>query len=175
MPNLNKVNYWNAILIIVWFSVVITGLVYFQLGQLKTFDSAKVFMQKSWFNDFKQQIVWDNKDTASLLLVTEESCGCFTQAKPHINSLTTFAKSKGLGVVQVQLTQQLKRVVPATPAAVIIDKHGQFVYAGPLSEGLACSQGSGFVETVITNLASGFNSELLITDTKGCYCTNNES
>ena len=34
-------------------------------------------------------------------------------------------------------------------------------------------KGSGFVETVVTNLAAGFNSNLLITQTKGCYCVNN--
>jgi hypothetical protein len=76
-------------------------------------------------------------------------------------------------VVQVELTPKLKHVIPATPAAVIINKNGEFVYAGPLSEGLACAQGSGFVETAVTNLAAGFNSNLLITQTKGCYCVNN--
>jgi hypothetical protein len=173
LQNSNKSNKVVIAVVTAWLFIVVTGLVYFQLGQLQPFDSSKMLMQKNWFNDFKQQLAWENKEVASLVLVTENSCGCSKQAKSHISTLKTFAELKGMDIVQISLTEQLKHVVPATPAAVIIDKHGQFVYAGPLSEGIACSQGSGFVETVITNLMAGFNSQLLIADTKGCYCVNN--
>jgi hypothetical protein len=158
------------LIISLWLAFVVSGLVYFQAGQLKAFDGNQILLQKSWFADFKKQLAWDDGNAASLVLVMEPSCGCAKQAKNHISSLKKFAKNNGINIVQLPFSQNLKHVIPATPAAVIIDKNGKFVYAGPLSEGLACSQGSGFVETVITNLAAGFNSELLIADTKGCYC-----
>ncbi|WP_273049839.1 DUF6436 domain-containing protein [Pseudoalteromonas sp.] len=172
MQSSNRPNYLIITVIVTWLFFVIAGFIYFQVGQLKAFDSTKMLIKNSWFHNFKQQLIWKNKEVASLILVTEQNCGCFKQAKSHISSLTTLAKTKGLDVVQLQLTQELKAVVPATPAAIIIDKNGDFVYVGPLSEGLACAQGSGFVEAVINNLVAGYNSKLLITDTKGCYCVN---
>lgn len=173
MPSLNKSNSFVFSLITIWLVCVVAGLVYFQLEQLKPFDSSKVLLQKHWFNNFKKQLDWVDTNEASLVLITEKNCGCTIQAKPHISSLSSFATNKAMKVVQVELTPKLKLVIPATPAAVIINKNGDFVYAGPLSEGLACAQGSGFVETAVTNLAAGFNSNLLITQTKGCYCVNN--
>ncbi|WP_350602835.1 DUF6436 domain-containing protein [Pseudoalteromonas sp. SMN1298-MNA-CIBAN-0114] len=173
MPSLNKSNTFIFSLIATWLICVVAGLVYFQLEQLKPFDSSKILLQKHWFSNFKKQLDWVDTGEPSLVLITEKNCGCTIQAKPHISSLTSFATNKGMKIVQVELTPILKHVIPATPAAVIINKAGEFVYAGPLSEGLACAQGSGFVETVVTNLAAGFNSKLLITQTKGCYCVNN--
>ncbi|CAM2887689.1 DUF6436 domain-containing protein [Pseudoalteromonas distincta] len=173
MPSLNKSNTFVFSLISVWLICVVAGLIYFQLEQLKPFDNSNILLQKQWFSNFKKQLDWDDTGEPSLVLITEKNCGCTIQAKPHISSLTSFAANKAMKVVQVELTPKLKQVIPATPAAVIINKNGEFVYAGPLSEGLACAQGSGFVETVVTNLAAGFNSNLLITQTKGCYCVNN--
>jgi len=173
LQSLNKPNSFVFLLIAAWFICVVAGLVYFQLEQLKPFDNLKVLTQKHWFGNFKKQLDWVDIGEPSLVLITEKNCGCTIQAKPHISSLTSFATNKGMKIVQVELTPKLRHVIPATPAAVIINKNGEFVYAGPLSEGLACAQGSGFVETAVTNLAAGFNSNLLITQTKGCYCVNN--
>ncbi len=172
MQNLTNKRYFTFALIGVWFVVVVSGLVYFQLGQLKPFDENKMLERRNWFSQFKEHVVWQNKDSAQLLIITEDNCGCTIQAKPHLSALQRFAKNQGVEVQTFKLNSQLKSVVPATPAAVLIDKNGEFVYAGPLSEGLACSQGSGFVETVISNLQAGFNSSLLIANTKGCYCIN---
>lgn len=172
MQNLTNKRYFIFVLIGVWLVVVVSGLVYFQLGQLKPFDEKKMLDRHNWFSQFKQQVVWQNKDKAQLLIITEDNCGCTIQAKPHLSALQRFAKNQGVEVQTIKLNSQLKSLVPATPAAVLIDKSGDFVYAGPLSEGLACAQGSGFTEMAITNLKAGFNSSLLITDTRGCYCVN---
>ncbi len=172
MQNLVNKRYFTFALIGVWLIFVVSGLVYFQLGQLKPFDENKMLEQKNWFSKFKHQVTWQGNDNAQLVIITEDSCGCTIQAQPHLFALQKYAQQQGIGVQTLALNTQLKSVVPATPAAVLIDKNGEFVYAGPLSEGLACSQGSGFVETVISNLQAGFNSSLLIADTKGCYCVN---
>lgn len=173
MQNLSKSRYFTISLICIWLAFVVSALVYFQLGQLKPFDEGKMLKQQNWFSQFKNQVLWQNKDSAQLVIITQENCGCTIQAQPHLSALQRFATNQGVEVQNFVLNNELKSVVPATPAAVLIDKNGEFVYAGPLSEGLACSQGSGFVETVISNLQAGFNSSLLIADTKGCYCVNN--
>ena len=173
MQNLTNKRYFTFALIGVWFVVVVSGLVYFQLVQLKPFDENKMLERRNWFSQFKNQVLWQNKDSAQLVIITQENCGCTIQAQPHLSALQRFATNQGVEVQNFVLNNELKSVIPATPAAVLIDKNGEFVYAGPLSEGLACSQGSGFVEIVISNLQAGFNSSLLIADTKGCYCVNN--
>lgn len=155
-----------------WLMFVIAALAYFQLGQLKPFDENNMLNQVNWFSQFKSQLVWQKQDTAQLVIITKDNCGCTIQAKPHLFALQGFANNQDVDVQTFKLNNQLTSVIPATPAAVLIDKNGELVYAGPLSEGLACSQGSGFVEMAINNLKAGFNSSLLITDTKGCYCVN---
>ena len=160
-------------IILAWLGFVISGLVYFQVGQLKSFDSDRILLQDGWFLSFKKQLGLNTQiHEASLVLVIEQNCGCAKQAKAHITALKRFADEKGFNIIEHPYSAELHHVIPATPAAVIMDKNGEFVYAGPLSEGLACSQGSGFVETAMTNLVAGFNSKLLVADTKGCYCKN---
>ncbi|WP_082653612.1 DUF6436 domain-containing protein [Pseudoalteromonas sp. H71] len=172
LPNLSSSTFLKFI-ILTWLGFVISGLVYFQAEQSKPFDSDKVLLQDGWFLSFKNQPGLNTQThQASLILVLEQSCGCTKQAKSHITALKRVAEEKGFNIIQHPCSAKLKHVIPATPAAIIMDKHGEFVYAGPLSEGLACSQGSGFVETAINNLVAGFNSGLLVADTKGCYCIN---
>ena len=172
LPNLSSSTFLKFI-IFCWLGFVISGLVYFQAEQLKSFDSDKVLLQDGWFLSFKNQLGLNTQThQASLILVLEQNCGCTKQANTHIIALKRFAEEKGFNIIQHPYSAKLKHVIPATPAAIIMDKHGEFVYAGPLSEGLACSQGSGFVETAINNLVAGFNSGLLVADTKGCYCKN---
>ena len=96
MPSLNKSNTFVFSLITIWLVCVVAGLVYFQLEQLKPFDSSKVLLQKHWFNNFKKQLDWVDTNEASLVLITEKNCGCTIQAKPHISSLSSFAANKAM-------------------------------------------------------------------------------
>ncbi|MBQ4799159.1 hypothetical protein J8L73_08445 [Pseudoalteromonas sp. MMG006] len=171
MLNLNRSNLTTYLVIAVWFISVVVGLVYFQVAQLSDFDRNKLLNEPNWFNNFKQQVKYEESKSASLVIVTDPNCGCTIQAKPHLKQLTEFSKQKGVSLILLEQSPSLKTVIPSTPAAVVLNKEGEFVYAGPLSEGLGCAQGSGFVETVITNLMAGFNNQLLLNNTKGCYCT----
>ncbi|KTF09916.1 DUF6436 domain-containing protein [Pseudoalteromonas sp. H103] len=171
MLNSNKSQLVNYVLIAAWFVSIVIGLVYFQMTQLTDFDTNKLLNEPQWFYKFKQQIKYENNQHASLVIVTDPNCGCTLQAKTHLKQLTDFSNQKGVQVINLEQSKSLQAVIPSTPAAVVLDKKGEFVYAGPISEGLGCAQGSGFVETVITNLMAGFNNELLLNNTKGCYCT----
>ena len=97
MQNLSKSNYFIVGVVAAWFILVVTGLVYFQLGQLKPFDESQMLKQQNWFEQFKQQLVVSNT-VASLVIITEQNCGCTKQAQAHITTLQAFAKSKGLAV-----------------------------------------------------------------------------
>ena len=74
--------------ILAWLGFVISGLVYFQVGQLKSFDSDRVLLQEGWFLSFKKQLGLNTQiHEASLVLVIEQNCGCAKQAKAHITAL----------------------------------------------------------------------------------------
>ena len=141
-------------MIALWLVLTVSGLVYYQYNQLRVFDNYGVLEQPEW-----------------LIIVTDPDCGCTKQAQPHLKQLAAFSKAQNITLINIEQTASLQILLPATPAAVVINDKGDFVYAGPLSQGLGCAQGSGFVETVINNLVAGFNSELLLNKTSGCYCT----
>lgn len=171
MPSLNNSSTKLVVVIALWLAVTILGLVYYQYNQLRVFDSVGVLEQAGWFTKFKDHIGFTAAKQNSLIIVTDPNCGCTKQAQPHLKQLASFSKAHNFTLINIEQTASLQRLLPSTPAAVVINDKGDFVYAGPLSQGLGCAQGSGFVETVINNLVAGFNSELLLNKTSGCYCT----
>lgn len=75
--------------------------------------------QQNWFSQFKNQVLWQNKDSAQLVIITQENCGCTIQAQPHLSALQRFATNQGVEVQNFVLNNELKSVIPATPAAVL--------------------------------------------------------
>ncbi|KPW02296.1 DUF6436 domain-containing protein [Pseudoalteromonas sp. P1-11] len=171
MLNLSNSHIKTSAVIALWLVLTVSGLVYYQYNQLRVFDSYGVLEQPGWFTQFKQHIGFTAAKHNSLIIVTDPDCGCTKQAQPHLKQLAAFSKAQNITLINIEQTASLQILLPATPAAVVINDKGDFVYAGPLSQGLGCAQGSGFVETVINNLVAGFNSELLLNKTSGCYCT----
>ncbi|TMO72157.1 hypothetical protein CWC17_14575 [Pseudoalteromonas sp. S3785] len=171
MPSLSKSAIKTSIVIALWLAVTVSGLVYYQYNQLRVFDSVGVLEQTGWFANFKQHIGFITTNKNALIIVTNPDCGCTKQAQPHLKQLAAFSKAHNFALINIEQTASLQKLLPATPAAVVINNKGDFVYAGPLSQGFGCAQGSGFVETVINNLVAGFNSQLLLNKTSGCYCT----
>lgn len=144
---------------------------YFQSKQLVLFDSQAIMSQPSWFD--KVSIAIDNSATVTkplLVIIKDDACICSIRANKHITDLTQYAESHQLAVKEVTISKELRAIIPATPMAVLVNKNKELVYAGPLSEGLACSSGSGFVELAINNLQAGFNTNLKLSQAKGCYC-----
>ena len=170
MQNLSKLDRKLALAITIWLLCVILALGYFQLSGLQEFDPKRKLQRSGWLIEFKNLTESDNLSKATLALFVDPQCGCTKRSKTHIQQLEHLASSD-LDVVVHSYNSTIKDVIPNTPAAVLIDAYGALVYAGPLSEGLACSASDGFVELVISNLLAGFNSELVISDAKGCYCS----
>jgi len=155
---------------IAWVIFVIAMLAYFQLAAIKEFDPNQQLHQPQWLTEFKLQIDWQHTEHGKLIIIVDENCGCTLRANTHIAQLQTLAQKHNLSVERLANNDALLTVVPNTPAAVLLNEHGGLVYAGPLSEGIACSTGSGFVELAINNLQAGFNSNLKLSEAKGCYC-----
>ena len=155
---------------VAWVIFVIAMLAYFQLSAIKEFDPKRQLHQPQWLTEFKLQTDWQRTGQGRLIIVIDVNCGCTLRANAHITQLQALAQKHNLSVQRLVNDDALLTIVPNTPAAILLNKHGELVYAGPLSEGIACSTGSGFVELAINNLQAGFNSNLKLSQAKGCYC-----
>lgn len=68
-------------------------------------------------------------------------------------------------------TLALTTSIPASPSTAIIDSQGRLAYFGPYSLGGLClSSDDGFVETILSTLLAGGQSELNTISGFGCFC-----
>ncbi|KTF16650.1 DUF6436 domain-containing protein [Pseudoalteromonas sp. H105] len=170
MQNSSKKNLKLYTIIFIWFISVVTGLVYFQLSSIRTFDPQQKMLENDWFEDFKTLTHWQNPSDATLTIVIDSECGCSKRSAEHVKQLASLADTYDVKVTVLDAAKMSKELLPNVPGAVLIDSVGSLAYAGPLSEGIACSSSSGFIELVMNNLQSGFNSNLTVTQAQGCYC-----
>ncbi|WP_394190048.1 DUF6436 domain-containing protein [Pseudoalteromonas atlantica] len=170
MQNSSKQNLKLYAIILIWFISVVTGLVYFQLSSISTFDPQQKLLENGWLDDFKTQTHWQNPGDATLTIVIDSECGCSKRSTEHVKQLASLADSYDVKVTVLDAAKMSKELLPNVPGAVLVDSTGELAYAGPLSEGIACSSSSGFVELVMNNLQAGFNSNLTVTQAQGCYC-----
>ena len=92
----------------------------------------------------------------AIIHFTSDECSCTQYSDEHKRA--------------INLPTDLLTIIPSTPAILITGGKEELLYFGPYSAGLACSASNGYVETVLQNYAQGFNSDLVISDVKGCYC-----
>lgn len=175
LPNLNNAKLGIVIAAIGWVFAVVFALYLAYQQQTQVFDPDNKMAQTDWLQSFHATMGIKSKGIElthadTLYIVDENSCVCSTRSQPHIQSLSEYALNNGIHVVNLTPTPALARLLPAQPAAILVSKEQQLVYAGPLSKGLACSSQNGFVELVIANLRAGFNSRFINSDAKGCYC-----
>lgn len=170
MQNSSEKNIKLYAIILIWFISVVAGLVYFQFSSISTFDPQQKLLKNGWLDDFKKQTQWQNPSDAILTIVIDSECGCSKRSADHVEQLTSLANTYDVKVKVLDAAKMSKELLPNRPGAVLVDSAGELAYAGPLSEGVACSSSNGFVELVMNNLQAGFNSRLTVTQAQGCYC-----
>ena len=107
----------------------------------------------------------------TLVHITSEACFCSDFTLEHQSILDEMALQDELKVVRISDEKIDKgKLIPSVPAVALLDANGKLAYFGPYSEGLACTESNGLVEVVMNNLRHGFNPELVVNDTTGCYC-----
>lgn len=168
--NLNNAQLRVYLLVLIWLVAVVSGLVYFQLSMIKVFDPNNELAHPNWSEQFKKQIKWSPSESPKLIIVTNDTCGCSKRAFSHVKQLQALAAVNTYDVRIINQSSAATQLLPNVPGAVLLDKSGELVYVGPLSQGIACSASNGFVELAIDNLVAGFNSKLIVSDSQGCYC-----
>lgn len=106
-----------------------------------------------------------------LIHFTSEDCECTQYSENHKKEITEQARQSGFQVINVQLPKKFETIIPATPSILIVANVDELLYFGPYSAGLACSESNGFVELALNNYSNGFNSDLIVSNLTGCYCS----
>lgn len=96
------------------------------------------------------------------------NCKCQQYSEKHIKAINNIAAKADFEIINIALTQH--DIIPATPSVAITNSIGEVIYFGPYGEGLACSQTSGYAQTVLNNFLKGYADNTIISQAKGCYC-----
>lgn len=106
--------------------------------------------------------------TKTVVHFTAKGCHCTQFSKDHKDQINQDAQQSNFKVINVELDE--RSIIPSTPAILITDEQGELMYLGPYSKGLSCSKTNGYVELVMNNYKEGFNTRLVLSQVKGCYC-----
>lgn len=157
-----------------WLGLTFFAANYFISGRLMPFDPNMRLSGQDSLAVIKQvrEIAALNKVDLSKTIVhfTSNECSCTQYSDAHKQAIDKQAKSDGFTVININLPSDLLTIIPSTPAILITGVVEELLYFGPYSAGLACSESNGYVEAVLQNYAQGYNSDLVISDVKGCYC-----
>lgn len=159
-------------IVFVWLSLTIAAFAYFINDRLVSFN----FDDKLNGIEHQQLAIAlkpyaaafaDNKAN-TVLHFSQPNCKCQQYSKGHIEDINKIAEEYKFNVANITLTEHL--IVPATPSIAILNNLGKVIYFGPYGEGLACSQTSGYAQTILNNFIKGYAANFIIKDAKGCYC-----
>jgi thioredoxin-related protein len=104
----------------------------------------------------------------TLLHFSTPSCECQQYSEKHIKDLNKLAGANDFLIKNVVINEH--NTIPSTPSVALIDESGEVVYFGPYGQGLACSQTSGYAQTMLNNYLKGYAANLVVKEAKGCYC-----
>lgn len=110
----------------------------------------------------------DPEKTHTILHFSTPGCDCQQYSEDHIKDINKLAGSNSYNIKRVIITED--DIIPATPSIALLDDIGSIIYFGPYGQGLACSQTSGYAQTVLNNYLQGYAAKIIINEAKGCYC-----
>lgn len=171
MPVLSKnITYIHISIIVIWLAVTIAAFAYFIDSKLVDFnDNNKInYLDRDKLaNSLKQYVEPTNRST--ILHFKQPNCPCQQFSEAHIKDINDIASANNFNVKSIII--EGNALLPATPSMAILNNLGEVVYFGPYGEGLACSQTTGFAQSMLTNFIKGYSANLIIKDAKGCYCS----
>jgi len=169
-----KTTRYHYIVFFLWLGLTLLAAIYFITVRLTSFDPNMNLVGRDSSSVIRQIRKIEELESVNLsntiIHFTSNNCSCTQYSREHKTSINKKAKLDGFSVININLPSGLLTIIPSTPSILILSEAESLLYFGPYSVGLACSQSNGYVESVLQNYAQGFNSDLIISDVKGCYC-----
>lgn len=158
--------------IFVWLSFTIAAFAYFISDRLVSFDEfhkLKNIDNADISNYLSHYLPPNNNGSMQTILhFSTINCECQQFSEAHINEINNLGISHGFNIKNITINQD--DMIPATPSIALIDSTGSVFYFGPYGQGLACSQTTGYAQTMLNNYVKGFMANIVIKEAKGCYC-----
>ncbi len=166
------------LLLFAWAACILAGLLFYSQKQLSGFDPQGVLLhastEASYGTDIARALQQNGIPSASIIHVsTSKACYCDTLAQPHQQALLAELETDGYRSVELSLEQvpELKSVMTATPALIVIDDEYQLRYLGPYATGYGCFTGKNVVEEVLQYTKTpAYPGAIINADGQGCFC-----
>ena len=165
----NKITKTQFSIVFIWLSLTVAGFAYFIDSRLVSFNvdnKLSGLAHQELASSLKQYIEPTANNT--VLHFYQTDCECQQFSEGHIQDINNIANDNNFSIKNIDIKDHL--LVPATPSVAILNNRGDVVYFGPYGEGLACSQTSGYAQTILNNFLKGYAANLIIRDAQGCYC-----
>jgi len=169
----NKITKLQLAILIAWLGFTLSAFGYFITDKLVSFDSNKklknVDHQKlsTFLSAYSLPIEGNKKHT--VLHFSTSTCNCQKYSNEHIQEINELAADHDFTIKNINIDEH--DVIPSTPSVALIDESGKIIYFGPYGQGLACSQTTGYAQTILNNFIKGYNENIVIKEAKGCYCS----
>lgn len=175
MPPLNKdLTRYHYIVFFLWLGLTLIAAIYFISNRLVPFDPNMKLLRVDSISIIKEIKKIEELKNISLsntiIHFTSDNCSCTKYSEDHKASINKKVKLDGFNIININLPSDSSTIIPSTPAILIVDSKEELLYFGPYSVGLSCSESNGYIEDVLQNYAKNYNSDLVISDVKGCYC-----
>jgi len=161
------------IIVFVWLVFTITAASYFISDRLVPFDPQQKLNNVSHqylIDQIKSGFELPENLSNSLINFVSENCHCNQISSAHLADVRRTARKQNMNVINIVIPDNFSGIIPSTPAVLALDNSSELIYFGPFSEGLSCGSGEGIIDLVMSNYNKGFNAELVMTSTEGCYC-----
>lgn len=156
-----------------WIAFTFFAFGYFIQDRLVSFDS-KEKLKSVGHQDLSAylapySIQGEDKGKQTILHFSTPNCDCQSYSDKHIKAINELADEHHFNIKNIEINEH--DVIPSTPSVALIDKSGEVVYFGPYGQGLACSETSGYAQTILNNYLKGYSENIVIKEAKGCYCS----
>ncbi|GAW96869.1 MULTISPECIES: DUF6436 domain-containing protein [Colwellia] len=174
MPDLNNnLTKFQFTIIIIWLSFTVAAFYYFVMNKLVSFDVDNKLLgigHQQLATLLTPYIAPGRQGVGNTVLhFSQPNCDCQQYSKAHIQDINLIASDNEFTIIKVVIHEH--KIIPATPSVAIFDAQGDIIYFGPYGQGLACSQTSGYAQTMLNNLIKGYKAHIIIKEAKGCYCS----
>lgn len=159
-------------ILVLWLSFTILAFSYFIQNSLVNFDSENKLVNIDHqdliphLTSLSDQIKNDTSNT--IVHFSKANCECQKNSEAHIADINKIAIANGFNIIGIVLDKH--DIIPSTPSIAILGDTGDVIFFGPYGQGIACSQTSGYAQTILNNYLKGYRSNIIIKEAKGCYC-----